>query len=125
MKAFIFHHMSNGEELRAKLKQAESDLATTEKVVVEGARTLKLAKGKKKVIRIDADKLRKEGKIVKVKLKEIEQENVELKKEMEELRAEFVAQKNEVEELHTRFAAQNNELETEYQKQVDKMYFFD
>ena len=44
---------------------------------------------------------------------------------MEELRARFVAQKKEIEELQTRFVAQKNELETEYQKQVDEMYFFD
>ena len=123
--AFIFHHMSNSEELRVKLKRAESDLATIEKAIVEGAKALKLVEWEKEVILIDADKLREEGKIVEIKLKETEQENFELKKEMEELRAGFMAQKKEVDELQTRFATQKNELETEYQKQVDEMYFFD
>ena len=93
MRAFIFHYMSSGEKLRGKLEPEESDLATTEKAIVEGAEALKLTEGKKKAIRIDANKLRKEGKIAEVKLKETKQENVELKKEMKELWARFVAQK--------------------------------
>ncbi|RVW96087.1 hypothetical protein CK203_027599 [Vitis vinifera] len=37
MRAFIFHYMSSGEKLRGKLEPEESDLATTEKAIVEGA----------------------------------------------------------------------------------------
>ena len=72
MRAFIFHHMSSGERLRGKLEPEKSDLATAEKVIVEGAEALKLTEGEKKAIRIDADKLRKEGKTTEVKLKETE-----------------------------------------------------
>ena len=81
-------------------------------------------KGEKEVIHAEANKLKEEARTVEAKFKEVERENAQLKKEVEELRVGFAAQKNEIEELRARLAAQK-ELETEYQKQVDEMYFFD
>ena len=67
-------------------------------------------KGEKEVIHAEANKLKEEARTLEAKLKEAERENAQLKKKVEELRVGFAAQK---------------ELETEYQKQVDEMYFFD
>lgn len=111
MKTFITHRMSGREELRAKLERVESDLAATQKTAADGAEALKLVDGEKETIRDESEWLRNEGKTVEAKCKGVEQENVQLKKEIEELRAKF--------------AAQRKELEEEYQKQVDKMYFYD
>lgn len=102
----------------------ENDLAAAQKVAAEGVEALKLAEGKKEAIDTKADKIRKEGKVPEAKLKKVEQENVELKKEMEELWTRLVAWRKEIGELQTGFAAQKKQLETEYQKEVDEMYFF-
>lgn len=110
MRAFITHRMSGSEELRAKLEQVESDLATTKKTPADGAKALKLVEGEKEAIRAESEWLRKKGKVVEAKCKGVKQENVQLKKEIEELQARFVTQRKELEE--------------EYQKQVDKMYFY-
>ena len=83
--------MSGCEELRTKLERVESDLTAVQKVVVEGAKALKLADGEKEAIRAEADKLRNEGRTIEAKFKEAEWENVQLKKEMEELQDGFVA----------------------------------
>ena len=65
----------------------------------------------------------------------MEQENLHLKKEVNELRASLVAQKREPkglqaglvaqkEEMDAGCTAQKKEMKTEYQRQVDEMYFF-
>lgn len=110
MRAFITHRVSGNEELRAKLERVESDLAATKKTPADGAKALKLVEGKQEAIRAESKWLRKQGKVVEAKCKGVEQENVQPKKEIEELQA--------------RFATQRKELEEEYQKQVDKMYFY-
>lgn len=43
---------------------------------------------------------------------------------MNELQASLAAQKKEMEELQAGLLTQKKELETEYQRQVDEMYFF-
>ena len=73
------------------MERVESDLTAVQKVVVEGAKALKLADGEKEAIRAEADKLRNEGRTIEAKFKEAEWENVQLKKEMEELQDGFVA----------------------------------
>ena len=68
-------------------------------------------------------------------VKGVEQENSQIKKEMDKLWASLVTQKNETKELQAglvaqrkemkaEFATQKKKLETEYQRQVDEMYFF-
>ncbi|KAL6312552.1 hypothetical protein AAG906_029548 [Vitis piasezkii] len=79
-----------------------------------GVEALKLAKGEREAIHIEADKLKKKSGVVEAKLKGIEQEISQLKKEIEELRARFTTQKKEMEELQTRFAVQKNELEARF-----------
>ena len=102
--------MGGSEELRAKLKWVESDLAVAQKVAVDGAEAVRQAEGERKMTRAQASQLREERKAVEAKCKDAEQENGRLKKELEELRVGFAAQKKE--------------LEDEYQKQVDDMFFF-
>ncbi|RVW97710.1 hypothetical protein CK203_028090 [Vitis vinifera] len=87
--------------MRSKLERVEADLAADQKAIADGTEMLKLAKRKKEAIRAKAS---------------LEAQ----KKETEELQAGLLAQKKE---LEARFAAQK-ELETEYQRQVDEMYFF-
>ena len=72
---------------------------------------------------------------MEAKYKGAKQENFQLRREVDELWPSFAAQKKEVEELQVGlltqkkeleagFAAQKKKLETEYQKQMDEMYFF-
>ncbi|RVW91808.1 hypothetical protein CK203_045906 [Vitis vinifera] len=61
MWTFISHRMSIGEELRAKLERAESNLVVAQKAAMDGAEALKLAEEKKEAIRTKVDKLREEG----------------------------------------------------------------
>ena len=72
MWTFISHRMSIGEELRAKLERAESNLVVAQKAAMDGAEALKLAEEKKEAIRTKVDKLREEGRVVKAKLKKAE-----------------------------------------------------
>lgn len=69
MWTFISHHMSNGEEPRAKLERAENDLAAAQKVVVEGTEALELVEGENEAIRTEEDKLREDDRVTKAKLK--------------------------------------------------------
>lgn len=75
MWTFISHRMSNGEKLRAKLERAESNLVAAQKAAVEKVEALKLAEGEKETIRIETNKLGKEGRTAEAKLKQAEQEN--------------------------------------------------
>lgn len=58
MQAFISHHPSDIEELRAKLEQVETDLAATQKAVADGTERLKLVEGEKGTIRVESDRLK-------------------------------------------------------------------
>lgn len=60
MRAFISHHLGSSEEMRARLKQVETDLVATQKAVVKGAEALKLTEeeGERRTIRAEADKLK-------------------------------------------------------------------
>ncbi|RVW20973.1 hypothetical protein CK203_112297 [Vitis vinifera] len=80
----------------AFLERVEADLAAAQKAIADETKMLKLAEGEKKVIRVEAD---------------------QLKGEKEALEAR--------EGDGGRIFAQKKELKTEYQRQVDEMYFFD
>ena len=134
MHAFISHHPGGIEEMRLRLKRVEADLATAQKVVADGAKKLNLAKEEKGAIRAEANPLKREKEALEGQVKGVEQENSQLKKEVDELRTSLAAQKKETEglqaglvaqrkEMEAGFAAQK-ELETEYQRQIDEMYFF-
>ena len=58
MQAFISHHPGDIEESRAKLERVEADLVAAQKVVADGAKTLKLVEGEKRAIRAEADRLK-------------------------------------------------------------------
>lgn len=121
MRVFITHHMDGDEELRLRLERSKIDLATAQKIVVEKTEALK--------------KVEVERKIARAKLKEAEQENSKLREKIEELWSGLSLDKKQKEDLQLRlvtqrkelkvgFAVQRKALETEYQKQVDGMYFF-
>ena len=108
MLAFISHHPGGIEKLRSRLEKVETELAAAQKAVVDGADQLSRAEEEKGVIRAEADTLKREKEALEGQVNGAEQENLQLKNDVEELRASLVAQKKE----------------KEYQRQVDKMYFF-
>ena len=135
MRAFISHHPGGIEEMRSLLERVEADLATAQKAVADGAEMIKLAEEEKGAIRVEADQLKEEKEALEGQVNGVEQDNSQLKKEMDELRASLAARKKETEglqaglvaqrkEMEVRFATQKKELKTEYQRQVDEMYFF-
>ena len=135
MRAFISHHLGGIEELRSQLEKAEAELAAAQKAMADGAKQLSRTEEEKGVVRAKADTLKKENEALEGQVNEVGQENLQLKKEMDELRASLAAQKKETktlqanlpaqkEEMEAGFAAQKKEIETEYQRQVDEMYFF-
>lgn len=66
-----------------------------------------------------------EKEVAEAKCKCIEQEEDQLKKELKDLRATSKVQKKQLEELLAGFIAENESLTKDYQKQVDKMFFFE
>ena len=136
MRAFISHHLGDVEEMRSRLKKVEAELATAQKVVADGAEKLSQAEEEKGAVRAKVNLLKREKGALEGQIKGVEQENSQLKNEVDELRASLAAQKKETErlqvglvaqreEMEAGIAAQKKELETEYQRQVDEMYFFD
>ena len=136
MRAFISHHLGGVEEMRSRLEKVEAELATAQKAVADGAEKLSQAEEEKGTVRAKVNLLKREKGALEGQIKGVEQENSQLKNEVDELRASLAAQKKETERLQagliaqrekmeSKFAAQKKELETEYQRQVDEMYFFD
>lgn len=64
MRAFITQQMDNSEELHSKLKLAENELATFQKTIDEGAKSLRKAEGEGEVVNAEAPRLRKEWEAV-------------------------------------------------------------
>ena len=97
MRAFISHHPSGIEELRSPLEKVDAELAATRKAVTDGAEQLSRAEEEKRVVRAEADTLKKEKEALEGQVNEVGQDNLQLKKEMDELRASLAAQKKETE----------------------------
>lgn len=55
-----------------KLEQMEADLAATQKAIADGTEMLKLAKGKKRVIRAETDQLKEKGEAMEAKYKRVD-----------------------------------------------------
>lgn len=64
MRVFITQQMDNSEELHSKLKLAESELATTQKTVDEGANSLRKAEGEGEVVNAEAPRLKEKWEAV-------------------------------------------------------------
>lgn len=75
MRAYIAHHMDSSEDLRSKLKLAESELAVDRKVANEGVRLLRKVEEARKLAETEACQLRKEGEAMDAKYNMAEQEN--------------------------------------------------
>lgn len=75
MRAYIAHHMDSSEDLRSKLKLAESELAANRKVVDEGVGLLRKVEEARETAEIEACQLRKEGEAMDAKYNMAEQEN--------------------------------------------------
>lgn len=69
-------------------------------------------------------RMREEKKVVEGKCKVVEQERDQLKKELEDLRAAFEAKKKQHEEIRVGFTVKKEALTEDYQKQVEKMFFY-
>lgn len=64
MRVFITQQMDNNEELHSKLKLVESELATTQKTVDEGAKSLRKAEEEGEVVNAKAPRLKEEWEAV-------------------------------------------------------------
>lgn len=60
MRAYIAHHMDSSEDLRSKMKLAESELAADRKVADEGVGLLRKVKEAREAAETEACQLRKE-----------------------------------------------------------------
>lgn len=96
---------------------------------------MKRSKEEKEVLRIELEGVRSREEATRDKLKEAEHEKTQLGGEVKEFRVVLSLEKKQKENLQLRLIAQRKELEvgfsvqrkkleTEYQKQVDEMYFF-
>lgn len=61
--------LGGSKELHVKLEQVEADLAAIQKVVADGAETLKLVKGEKGMIHAETNRLMEKGKAMEAKYK--------------------------------------------------------
>ena len=100
MRAIITQQMDNSEELRSKLKLAESELVAAWKALDEVVMSLRMTEGERKATNSEARQLRKKGKTVEAKCKETKQEDERLRNEVEEIRAGFATQKEKLEGEH-------------------------
>lgn len=104
--------------------RVESKLAVVQKAIAYAEKLLKELEEGMQVANIEACRMEEKKEAAEAKCKDVEQEKDQLKKELEELRAASEAQKKELEELKVGFIAEKKELKKDYQKQVDKMFFF-
>lgn len=63
-RVFITQKMDNSEELHSKPKLAESELATTQKTIDEGAKSLRKTEGEGEVVNTEAPRLKEEWEAV-------------------------------------------------------------
>ena len=127
MKAFVSHRIDGEEELRLRLEQSETNLATAWKAPTESGEALKRSKREKEAFWIELEGVRSREKATRAKLKEAEHEKTQLGEEVKELRVGLSLEKKQKEdlqlcliaqrkELEVGFAVQRKKLETEYQK---------
>ena len=121
MKVFASQRRNSEEELRLRLKQAETSLST--------------AREDNEALRIELAEVKSREESIDARLHKAEDEMTQLKGEVRQLRTEVSIEKKQREDLQLRlsvqkeeleaeFAAERDELEADYQKQVDEMYFF-
>ena len=84
MCAFISQHPGSIEELLSHLEKVETELAAARKAVADGTEQLSRAEEEKRVVRAEANLLKKEKAALEGQVNEVGQENLQLKKEMEE-----------------------------------------
>lgn len=74
MRTYIAHNMGNIEELRAKLKSIEGELAIAWKMTDEGVRLLRKVEEGKKAVEAEARWLAKKRKMMEASKKKAEEE---------------------------------------------------
>ena len=121
MKAFASRRKNSEDQLRLRLEEAEATLST--------------AQEDNEALRADLAEAKSREESMVVRLHEAEDEMTRLRGEVRQLRIEASIEKKQKEDLQLRltmqkeelereFAAEREELETDYQKQVDDMFFF-
>lgn len=78
MRTYIAHNMGNIEELRAKLKSIEGELAAAWKMTDEGVRLLRKVEEGKKAIEAKAHSLARKRKMMEASKKKAEEETERL-----------------------------------------------
>lgn len=99
MKAFVSHRIDSEEELRLRLEQSETNLATARKAATESAEALKRSKGEKEAFRIELEGVRSREKATRAKLKKAEHEKTQLGEEVKELRVGLSLEKKQKKDL--------------------------
>lgn len=121
--------------MRLRLEQPEANLATSWKAAAENAEALKMSEWENEAFRSELERVKTQEEATWARLKDVEHEKAWLEENVKDLRTSLTSEKKQKEDLQLRliaqreeleagFAEQRNKLETEYQKQVDEMYFF-
>lgn len=72
MKMFLTQQLDNDKELRTRLEQTESDLAATQKAILDEERLLKKTNEEMEAVKIEARWMGEEKKVVEAKCKDME-----------------------------------------------------
>ena len=107
MMAYIAHNMDDSEDFRTRLETIKSDVVAGRKLVEEGVGLLRMTEEDKEAAQAEAHWLAEEKETIMAGNNKIDEEAGRLRQE-----------------LRAGFAIQKEELETEYQKQVDNMFFY-
>ena len=108
MMAYIAHSMNDSEDFRTRLETIKSDVVAARKLVEEGVGLLRMTEEEEKeVAQAEARWLAEEKEAIMAGNNKTDEETRRLRQE-----------------LRAGFAIQKEKLETEYQKQVDNMFFY-
>lgn len=99
--------MDDSEDFRTRLETIKSDVVATRKLVEEGVGLLRMTEEEKEAAQAEVRWLAEEKEAIMAGNNKTDEEARRLRQE-----------------LRAGFAIQKEELETEYQKQVDNMFFY-
>ena len=85
IRAYIAHNMDSSEELRAKLKSVEGELAAARKIVDEGSTLLRNIENGREATKAKARRLAEEKNVIEAKHTKVEEKNKRLRQMMQEL----------------------------------------
>ena len=93
MKAFVFQRMSDEEELRSRLEQAEANLSAVRRASEESAEALKRSQDDNVALQIELAEAKSQEEATEARLYEAEDETTQLRGEVRQLRTEVSIEK--------------------------------